>query len=370
MNLNISSYKYVRYCVVIIIFILQINCFAQNPNFHIYLCFGQSNMYGTAPIESQDSSVNNRFQVLQSLDCNNLGRTKENWYPAVPPLSQCWSALSPADYFGKTMIENLPDSISIGIINVAVCGSDIRLFDKNLYHLYDSTFTDDWYLKQIANYGGNPYEHLINLAKIAQQSGVIKGILLHQGESNAGDRKWPSYVKQIYNDILTDLSLNADSIPLLVGELAHADQSGAVSFMNSIIATVTDSISTASIISSSGCTVQDDRVHFDTQGMRELGKRYALKMLSLQEHTNILNGYSNNKMSTKDNMFFIKENVLSMVKPDFYQVEIFSANGRLIKKISSDETTIRLESLGLANGTYQVRIIQLGNTFSGKFTLR
>ena len=30
------------------------NAFAQDPNFHIYLCFGQSNMEGNANIEQQD----------------------------------------------------------------------------------------------------------------------------------------------------------------------------------------------------------------------------------------------------------------------------------------------------------------------------
>ena len=255
-----------------------------DPNFYIFLCFGQSNMEGAAPIEPQDRTVDARFQVLQSLDCPNLGRSKNTWYPAVPPLTQCYSGLSPADYFGRTMVTNLPENIRVGVINVAVGGCDIRLFDKDLYQDYDDTYKEAWFMDKIKAYGGNPYQHLINLAKLAQRRGVIKGILLHQGETNTGDRQWPHYVHKIYNDILADLSLDAASVPLLAGEVVEAEQGGCCASMNSIIATLPDTIPTAHVISSHGCTAQDN-AHFDSAGVRELGRRYAEKMLSLMGYT-------------------------------------------------------------------------------------
>jgi hypothetical protein len=259
--------------------LLTMNLFAQDSNLHIYLCFGQSNMEGQGAIEERDKTVNSRFQVMQALDCSNLDRTKGTWYTAVPPLCQCKSGLSPADYFGRTMVEKLPDSIRIGVINVAVGGCDIRLFDKDMYQDYDSTYTEDWFTDKIKAYEGNPYKHFIDLAKLAQQDGVIKGILLHQGETNTGDAQWPSYVKKIYNDMLTDLSLSADSVPLLIGEVLSA-QDNCCSSMNTIINRLPDTIPTAYIISSSGCTAKD-KAHFNSEGYRILGKRYAEKMLSL-----------------------------------------------------------------------------------------
>ncbi len=256
------------------------NTYTFDPNFYIFLCFGQSNMEGVPPIEAQDRTVDPRFQVLQSLDCPNLRRSKDTWYTAAPPLTQCYSGLSPADYFGRTMVENLPDPITVGVINVAVGGCDIRLFDKDLYQDYDDTYTDAWFVDKIKAYGGNPYQHLIALAKLAQQRGVIKGILLHQGETNTGNRQWPTYVQKIYNDILTDLALDAASVPLLAGEVVDADQGGCCAAMNPIIATLPDTIPTAHVISSRGCTAQDE-AHFDSAGIRELGRRYAEKMLAL-----------------------------------------------------------------------------------------
>ncbi|HOT13356.1 MAG TPA: sialate O-acetylesterase [Bacteroidales bacterium] len=263
----------------LMLFMLCMNVGAQNPNFYIYLCFGQSNMEGQGTIETQDKTVDSRFKVFQALNCSNLGRTKAKWYTAVPPTCQCYSKLSPADYFGRTMVANLPDSITVGIINVAVGGCDIRLFDKDIYMDYDSTYKESWFTSKVKDYGYNPYKYLIDLAKLAQQDGVIKGILLHQGETNTGDAQWPTYVKKIYNDMLADLSLKADSVPILAGEVLAA-AGNCCSSMNSIIKRLPDTIPTAHVISSAGCAGQD-YAHFNSEGYRKLGRRYGATMLSL-----------------------------------------------------------------------------------------
>lgn len=264
-------------------FLFNSMLYSQDPNFHIYICFGQSNMEGTGAIEEQDKQVDPRFKVLQAIDCPQLEREKGNWYPAIPPLTQCYSGLSPADYFGRTMIENLPDDVTVGIINVAVGGCDIRLFNKDIYEDYDETYTEDWFTDKIKYYEGNPYKYLIDLAKQAQQVGVIKGILLHQGETNTGDKQWPEYVKTIYDYMLEDLSLDPKTTPLLAGELVHEDQGGTCASMNPIIATLPEIIPNSYVISSSGCPHKGDDIHFSSEGYRELGKRYAQTMLQILE---------------------------------------------------------------------------------------
>ncbi len=263
------------------ILLINFQVIAQNPNFHIYLCFGQSNMEGQGTIEAQDRTVNSRFKVMEAVSCSNLGRTKGKWYTAVPPLCRCWSRLSPADYFGRTMIENLPASISVGVVNVSVAGCKIELYDKVNYQKYTSTITEDWLKNIIAEYNGNPYAHFVEVAKLAQKDGVIKGILLHQGESNTGDSQWPAKVKAIYNNLITDLGMNPDSVPLLAGEVVHADQGGLCASMNTIIGRLPQTLPNSYVISSSKCTDDVDNIHFNSAGYRELGKRYARKMLSL-----------------------------------------------------------------------------------------
>ncbi len=314
---------------------------AQDPNFHIYLCFGQSNMEGQGVIENQDLDVDDRFQVFQALDCPNLGRVKETWYTAVPPNCQCWSRLSPADYFGRTMVENLQDSITIGIINVAVGGCDIRLFDKDIYQDYDSTYVESWFLDKVAAYEGSPYHYLINLAQLAQQDGVIKGILLHQGETNTGNTDWPNYVQKIYNDMLNDLSLEATDVPLLAGEVMSAPGNCCAS-MNTIINQLPDVVPTAHVISSSGCTASDN-AHFDSAGYRLLGTRYAEKMLTLVESTILgtpevhSSGFSHLKVHPNPNTDNILNINFSIPEKAFIALKLLSPSGVELAEIAEEE---------------------------------
>lgn len=273
-------------CFIFLLLMLILSkSYAQDSNFHIYLCFGQSNMEGSAKFEAQDTrNVNDRFKVLQAVDCAALNRKKGNWYTAVPPLSRCNTGLTPADYFGRTLVSNLPEQVKVGVINVAVAGCKIELFDKDGYKSYVST-APQWMTGMLNQYDGNPYGRLVELAQKAQKDGVIKGILLHQGESNTGDSLWTKKVKIVYDHLLKELNLKENSIPLLSGEVVHADQGGVCASMNAIISKLPQAVSNSYIISSKGCSVAADKLHFDAAGYRELGKRYATKMLSILSDT-------------------------------------------------------------------------------------
>lgn len=261
--------------------LLSVAMVAQDKDFHVYLCLGQSNMEGNAKIEAQDTcGVDERFKVMAAVDCPDLGRQQGEWYTAVPPLARCYTGLTPADYFGRTMVANLPTRIKVGVINVAVGGCKIELFDKDHYNEYIVS-QPDWMKNMVKEYGGNPYGRLVDLARQAQKQGVIKGILLHQGESNTGDKEWPRKVKKVYENLLSDLNLKAEDVPLLAGEVVHADQKGACASMNAIIDTLSRVIPTAHVIPSAGCPVAKDHLHFTAEGYRILGTRYASTMLSL-----------------------------------------------------------------------------------------
>ncbi|HLN22209.1 MAG TPA: sialate O-acetylesterase [Bacteroidales bacterium] len=260
--------------------LLEINGYSKDKKFYIFICFGQSNMEGAARPTPADTIVDPRFKVLSAVDCPDLGRTMGKWYTAVPPLCRCRTGLGPADFFGRTMIKNLPDDITVGVINVAVAGCKIELFDKDNYQAYEATAAD-WMKNMIKEYGGNPYERLVQMAKIAQQDGVIKGILLHQGESNTNDSLWTKKVKLVYDNLMKDLNLNPKKVPLLAGEVVNVDQGGTCASMNNIIATLPQTIPNSYVISSKGCTDGRDNLHFNTEGYTEFGKRYAEQMLSL-----------------------------------------------------------------------------------------
>ena len=263
------------------LFLTNTKVFSQDQNFYIFLCFGQSNMEGFPGIEEQDKkNVDDRFQVLAAVDFPELGRKKGHWYTAVPPLCRPSTGLSPADYFGRTMIANLPKDIKVGIVNVAVAGCKIELFEKDNYQTYDST-APSWMKNIIKQYDGDPYQYLVDMAKLAQKDGVIKGILLHQGESNTGDKDWPNKVKGVYDNLIKDLNLNAEKVPLLAGEVVNADQQGVCASMNKIIDELPRTVPNSYVISSIGCTAKFDHLHFTAAGYRELGKRYAEKMMMI-----------------------------------------------------------------------------------------
>ncbi len=272
--------KTIKTIFIAVTILFSITGYAQDKNFHIYLCFGQSNMEGNARFEPQDTLVNSRFKVMEAVDCPNLGRVKGQWYTAVPPLCRCKTGLTPADYFGRTLVDSLPEKIKIGVINVSIGGCKIELFDKANYQSYIAT-APNWMQGMIKEYDGNPYQRLVDMAKLAQKSGVIKGILLHQGESNTNDSAWPSKVNIVYTNLLKDLNLKAKEVPLLAGETVNADQGGVCASMNAIIATLPNTISNAHVISSSGVPDARDNLHFNAEGYRILGKRYAEKMLEL-----------------------------------------------------------------------------------------
>lgn len=285
-----------KYIVLCFMMLLVSMAFAQDPNFHIYLCIGQSNMEGNAKIEAQDrEGVSDRFQVMSAVDCPDLGRVKGEWYTAVPPLARCYTGLTPGDYFGRTLVANLPSEIKVGIINVSIGGCRIEIFDKEKYAEHIQT-QPDWLKNMAKEYDNNPYGRLIELAREAQKSGVIKGILLHQGESNSGEKDWPLKVKGVYENILADLGLEAKNVPLLAGEMVHADQGGVCAGMNEIIATLPEVIPTAHVIPSSGCPQAQDNLHFNAEGYRILGGRYAAKMLSLLGYEMLRDEYASQRM--------------------------------------------------------------------------
>lgn len=261
--------------------LFQVNAFSQDTNFFVFLCFGQSNMEGFPGIEAQDKApADCRFQVLAAVDFPKLGRIKDQWYPAVPPLCRPSSGLCPADYFGRTMVSNLPPNLRVGVVNVSVAGCKIELFEKDTFQTYAAK-APEWMADIIKAYRGNPYQYLVDTARVAQKEGVIKGILLHQGESNTNDKEWPNKVKGVYVSLLRDLNLKPQEVPLLAGEVVNADQHGVCASMNDIIDELPKTIPHCYVISSKGCSSRSDHLHFTPAGYRELGQRYAEKMLSL-----------------------------------------------------------------------------------------
>ena len=292
--------------------------------FHVYIAFGQSNMQGPGTIRAKDKTGidYSRWQTLNVVPGIYAGesRAKSQWYKAAPPLitpdvnlphwdgQTFTTGLGPSDYFGRTIVENTPENIKVGIIAVANGDLALASFHKTRAAVYfDNTTTgketssnssngyrpsnterDGWIRYRNAGYE-SLYDAVISNAKIAQEEGgVIKGIIFHQGESGRGltYTAWHEMLKEIYDDMLADLGIEPDSIPILLGQLWN-EGTGPGGFLNTNNTLIKNVIPNAWVISSAGCTEgrtgsgQPDNLHFGSADLETFGKRYGKKMLEL-----------------------------------------------------------------------------------------
>ena len=254
---------------------LTANAQKPDPNFYIFLCFGQSNMEGAARPEAQDiASPGPRFLLMPAVDFPEKGRKMGEWCEASAPLCRPNTGLTPADWFGRTLVESLPENIKIGVIHVAIGGIDIKGFLPDSIQSYIKR-APNWMKGMLEAYDNNPYQRLVTVAKKAQKDGVIKGILMHQGETNTGDPKWAGMVQQVYDNLCGDLQLKPEEVNLYAGNIVQANGEGVCIGCKKQIDELPKTLHTAQVISSDGCTNGPDKLHFDAAGYRELGCRYG-----------------------------------------------------------------------------------------------
>lgn len=248
-----------------------------DPNFHIYLMLGQSNMEGSAPIQQQDRQSHPRVQVLQSENCGG-GTAYGQWREATPPLIRCGGGggLGPGDTFGDTIAENTPESITVGLVGGAYGGAKIEFFLPNCQQYNECTPP---YGAISGAPSGGGYAWVLDLAQKAQEVGVIKGIIFHQGESNSGQSTWLGRVNEYVTALRSDLGLNADEVPFIAGELPYT---GCCSGHNSLVRQIPQAVENGHWVpADGGLGDKGDSLHWDSAAVREMGRRYANKMLEL-----------------------------------------------------------------------------------------
>ena len=181
-------------------------------------------MEGNARPEAADlASPGPRFLLMPAVDFPAANGRPERkmgeWCEASAPLCRANTGLTPADWFGRTLVASLPENIKIGVIHVAIGGIDIKGFLPDSIPSYVEKKAPGWMKGMLAAYDNDPYKRLVTLAKKAQKDGVIKGILMHQGETNTGDPQWAGMVKQVYEILCGDLQLIPEDVNLYVGNI-------------------------------------------------------------------------------------------------------------------------------------------------------
>ncbi|MGB0370585.1 MAG: sialate O-acetylesterase [Opitutales bacterium] len=215
----------------------------------IYLLIGQSNMAGRAEITKEQSLAVEGVYLLDKSD---------SWTPAQNPLNQYstirkklkMQKLGPGYSFAQELRNKSPNT-SIGLVVNAKGGSNIREWAR----------------------GTKFYNEAIRRAKEAKKSGTLRGILWHQGESNAKEpTEYLELLKELIENLRTDLEQPA--LPFVAGQIFGNSQ------INQEIARLPETVAKTSYVSSADLTTFDN-VHFDNSSQIELGKRYAIEMLKL-----------------------------------------------------------------------------------------
>ena len=252
-----------------IIFPKKIDYPEQMPkpqNFWIFIMAGQSNMAGRGIVEPEDTVPNPR---ILTVGLNN------EWVVAKEPLHLYMPELKGLDggiSFARKLLKYIDDSISIGLMPCAVGGSPIQAWAG------DSIFN-----------GVQLFTNFREKAGMAMKYGEVKGILWHQGESDAFDEKIPVY-KEKLEAVLGNMRkfLGNNSLPIIMGELGSytrpKKRQENWNKINEIIRQIPENLNNCYVIPTNDLSCNPDLIHFNNVSQRELGKRYADKFLSISEN--------------------------------------------------------------------------------------
>lgn len=357
--------KKISFIGMMLYYIVAVVTAEVDPDFHLYLLFGQSNMAGacngwtatTTDYKAQDCDTSSRIKVMAFTNCSGnksnpcgsftVNRRHNQWYTAVPPLHNCNEGIGPADYFGKTLLDSIREDIRIGFIPCALSGQSITMFKKG-----QMSQVPDWCNQYLSQQGSiSVYNWMKERCQIAQQSGVIKGILFHQGESDAGNpNNWVRDVKSVFDNLKKDLNLS-DTLPIIVGELLYSEAGGTCASMNPRVKQLASEYPKCKVASAEGLTMLEGdsyKVHFGCKALREFGYRYAKAFLSLTDDSWV---------PRKGNVNTSFKRILKYAAaPEKAQTEVtvFSLNGQMMFKALPGDVT-HVFNARLLKGVYIVK---------------
>ena len=236
----------------------------KKENFHLFLLVGQSNMAGRGYLEDEDKVAPPRVLTLDR---------EGKWVPAVDPIhfDKAGAGVGPGRTFGIAMAEH-DTNVTIGLIPCGAGGSPISTWEPG--QAWEQTH-------------GHPYDDAVKRARIAMESGVLKGILWHQGEGDSTPARAAVYEEKLHaliKRLRTDL--DSPEVPFIAGQLGRfpgAPWNAAKEKVNQAHETLPQKVPHTAFASSESLTDRGDHLHFDAKSARTLGRRYAEAYLKLVE---------------------------------------------------------------------------------------
>lgn len=229
----------------------------SKKQFHLYLLAGQSNMAGRGKVETEDTTRHPRIWVW----------TKNNdWQLAAEPLhfdKPNVVGVGIGFAFAKKMVE-LDTNLVIGLIPCAVGGSPIEMWQPTKYFEPTKSY---------------PYDDALKRTKKAMQTGILKGILWQQGESDCDSIQANVYAQnlvKLVKNLRKDLKMKR--LPFVAGTIAafYIEKHPYAKMVNQGIEQLPKQVKKTAIVKATHLMHKGDNTHFDSPSARELGHRYAL----------------------------------------------------------------------------------------------
>ena len=253
---------------IICLSLLILSCRSQkgiqatpDPQFHLYLLVGQSNMAGRGAVDAL--SIPNNPRLLMFNENNEWGVAKDPLHFDKPNVA----GVGPGLAFGLKMLDyTYNEGVSIGLIPCAVGGTTIDMWQPGM-----DAYNGKYY----------PYDDTIIRLREAMKYGVVKGIIWHQGEGDSNDAS-----ARVYLDKLEKLiqrfrdEVNDPDLPFVAGELGYYRKNSF--YINDVLKNLPEKVSTTAVAGAEGLNHKGDGTHLDSESSRILGERFATQMRLLQ----------------------------------------------------------------------------------------
>ncbi|WP_436832754.1 sialate O-acetylesterase [Parapedobacter sp. DT-150] len=259
-----SAAKVSRMYVLLVLVVIcrPLNAMQETTSdMHIYILMGQSNMAGRGTISDEYSSQGHPSVLMFD--------ERGEWVAARHPLhfdKPKVAGVGPGLTFGMAMAEADSGAV-IGLVPCAVGGTPIAKWAPGAYD--ESTDT-------------HPYDDAVRRIEKALETGTIKGVIWHQGESDSDEA-----AAQVYLDKLGELIgrirtvVGNPALPFVAGQLGRYRER--YQWINNELAKLPATIPNTGVVSSEGLWHGGDGTHFDSPSAAEFGRRFAAGMLQLQE---------------------------------------------------------------------------------------
>ncbi len=219
---------------------------------HIYLLMGQSNMVGRDATGLESQATDPRIGYLKGAA----------WFVAVEPMHAGGSGIGPGIPFARAMLQGDPDG-KIGLVPCAVGGTPLSRWVK----------------------GADLYEAALKEARIAQQTGVLAGMLWHQGESDSEKpdlaNSYETRLVQMFRDFREDVGV--PDLPIVVGQLGEFVRFPQAATVEAAITHIAGDLPRVAFADSKGLTDKGDHLHFNADSQQQFGQRYAEAMRQVQQ---------------------------------------------------------------------------------------